>query len=82
MNRMIKSSLLLLLVSNGALASEYLLNNNNISISFDDTNSAVLIKDKLSQSKLAPKELFFLTLPNEDVIHAADFKNQKCQPKR
>lgn len=81
MNRMIKSSLLLLLVSNGALASEYLLNNNNISISFDDTHSAVLIKDKLSQSKLAPKELFFLTLPNEDVIHAADFKIKNVSQK-
>lgn len=55
MNRMIKSSLLFLLVSNGAFASEYLLNNNNISLSFDDTHSAVLIKDKLSQSKLTQR---------------------------
>ena len=81
MNRMIKSSLLLLLVSNGAFASEYLLNNNNISLSFDDTHSAVLIKDKLSQSKLAPKELFFLTLPNEDVIHTTDFKIKSVSQK-
>ncbi len=81
MKRIIKSSVLLLLVSNGAFASEYLLNNNNISISFDDTNSAVVVKDKLSPSKLAPKELFFLTLPNEDVIHAADFKIKNISQK-
>ncbi|WP_145576692.1 enterotoxin YacT [Yersinia alsatica] len=74
MKKIIPSSLLLLLVSNGAFAAEYLLNNDKLSLSFDDKNSAVVVKDKLSDHKLAPVELFFLTLPNEDVIHAADFK--------
>ncbi|CNH87195.1 Uncharacterised protein [Yersinia frederiksenii] len=74
MKKIIPSSLLLLLVSNGAFAAEYLLNNDKLSLSFDDKNSAVVVKDKPSDHKLAPVELFFLTLPNEDVIHAADFK--------
>lgn len=74
MKTMIKSSLLLLLVSQGAFAAEYLLNNENISLSFDDTNSAVVVKDTLSEHQLAPQELFFLTLPNEEVIHTTDFK--------
>ncbi|CNI19947.1 Uncharacterised protein [Yersinia frederiksenii] len=74
MKKIIPSSLLLLLVSNGAFAAEYLLNNDKLSLSFDDKNSAVVVKDKLSDHKLAPVELFFLTLPNEDVIHAANFK--------
>ncbi|WP_145511109.1 alpha-amylase family protein [Yersinia kristensenii] len=74
MKTILKSSLLLLLVSNAAFSAEYLLNNDKISISFDDTNSAVVVKDKISDHKLAPLELFFLTLPNEDIIRAADFK--------
>ncbi|CNG36401.1 enterotoxin YacT [Yersinia frederiksenii] len=73
MQKIIPSSLLLLLMSHGAFAAEYLLNNDKLSLSFDDKNSAVVVKDKLSDHKLAPVELFFLTLPNEDVIHAADF---------
>lgn len=81
MKRIIKSSLLLLLVSNGALASQYLLNNDNISLSFDDANSAVLVKDRLSEHKLAPIELFFLTLPDEKVIHASDFKIKNVSQK-
>ncbi|STQ44440.1 Uncharacterised protein [Ewingella americana] len=65
MKTLIKSSLLLLLISNGALASEYQLNNDNLAFSFDDTHSAVVLKDKLSAHQLAPIELFFLTLPDE-----------------
>ncbi|MFL4555463.1 enterotoxin [Yersinia kristensenii] len=74
MKTILKSSLLLLLVSNAAFSAEYLLNNDKISISFDDTNSAMVVKDKISDHKLAPLELFFLTLPNEDIIRATDFK--------
>ena len=81
MRTIIKSSLLLLLMSNAAFASEYLLNNNKIALSFDDANSAVVIKDKLSGRMLAPVELFFLTLPNEEVIHAADFKIKNVSQK-
>ncbi|AVX36769.1 MULTISPECIES: enterotoxin [Yersinia] len=81
MKIMIKSSLLLLLVSHGALASEYLLNNDKIALSFNDANSAVVIQDKISNHKLAPVELFFLTLPNEEVIHAADFKIKNVSQK-
>lgn len=73
MKTLIKSSLLLLLASNGALAASYQLGNDHLAIKFDDASSAVVIKDKLSDHKLAPVELFFLTLPNEDVIHATDF---------
>jgi hypothetical protein len=32
------------------------------------------LKDVKSQHQLSPEELFFLTLPDETVIHAADFK--------
>jgi len=81
MKTLIKSSLLLLLISNGALASEYQLNNDNLAFSFDDTHSAVVLKDKLSGHQLAPIELFFLTLPDEKVIHAADFKIKSVQKK-
>lgn len=73
MKTLIKSSLLLLLASNGALAASYQLGNDNLAIKFDGASSAVVIKDKRSDHKLAPVELFFLTLPNEDVIHATDF---------
>ncbi|MRT06281.1 alpha-amylase family protein [Ewingella americana] len=81
MKILIKSSLLLLLISNGAFASEYQLNNDKLAFSFDDTHSAVVLKDKLSGHQLAPIELFFLTLPDEKVIHAADFKIKSVQKK-
>jgi hypothetical protein len=73
MKTLIKSSLLLLLVSNGAFAAGYQLANDKLAITFDDARSSVLIKDKLSDHRLAPIELFFLTLPDEKVIHTADF---------
>lgn len=73
MKTIIKSSLLLLLASNGAFAASYQLGNDNLAITFDDVHLSVVIKDKLSDHKLIPVELFFLTLPNEDVIHTADF---------
>lgn len=79
MKTMIKSSLLFLLVSHAAFAAQHQLNNDNIAISFDDSNSAVVVKDKHSDHQLAPNELFFLTLPDESVIHAADFKIKHVQ---
>ncbi|PVZ87392.1 enterotoxin [Serratia sp. S1B] len=81
MKPVIKSALSLLLVSNVSFAAQYQLNNDNIAISFNDSNAAVLVKDKGSSHKLAPKELFFLTLPNDQVIHAADFKIKNVHQK-
>ncbi|WP_395489701.1 enterotoxin [Cedecea davisae] len=81
MKTIIKSSLLLLLMSNAALAAQYQLDNNNLAITFDDANSAAVVKDKLSGHKLAPVELFFMTLPDEKVIHTADFKIKNVSKK-
>ena len=74
MKTIIKSSLLLMFMSSAALAAQYQLENANLAVSFDDSGSAVVVKDRLSDHKLAPVELFFLTLPDEKVIHTADFK--------
>lgn len=74
MKNVFKISLLALLVSNGAFAANYTLNNDNIAISFDDAKSEAVIKDTHTQRQLSPQSLFFLTLPDETVIKAADFK--------
>ncbi|SQA97816.1 Uncharacterised protein [Cedecea neteri] len=64
----------MMFMSNAVLAAQYQLENTNLAVSFDDSGSAVVVKDRLSDHKLAPVELFFLTLPDEKVIHTADFK--------
>ncbi|NWC65784.1 enterotoxin [Cedecea sp. P7760] len=74
MKTIIKSSLLMMLLSHVAMAAQYQLENDNLAVSFDDSGSAAVIKDRLSDHKLAPIELFFLTLPDEKVLHTADFK--------
>ncbi|MCS2166046.1 enterotoxin [Scandinavium manionii] len=74
MKKVLTVSLLALLVSNAACAANYALKNDNLSVSFDDANSALVIKDARSSHQLSPQELFFLTLPDESVIHTADFK--------
>ncbi|HIC1790450.1 TPA: enterotoxin [Escherichia coli] len=74
MKNVFKISILTLLVSNGAFAAHYALNNDNIAISFDDAKSEAVIKDTHTQRQLSPQSLFFLTLPDETVIKAADFK--------
>lgn len=74
MKKVLKISLLTLFISNSALATNYALNNDNFSVSFDDVNSALVLKDTGSSHQLSPQELFFLTLPDETVIHTADFK--------
>ncbi|MFU0967677.1 enterotoxin [Kluyvera ascorbata] len=74
MKNVFKISILALLVSNGALAADYTLTNDNIAISFDDAKSEAIIKDVHTQRQLSPQSLFFLTLPDETVIKAADFK--------
>ncbi|WP_052284375.1 enterotoxin [Kluyvera genomosp. 1] len=74
MKNVFKISILALLVSNGAFAANYALNNDNIAISFDDAKSEAVIKDTHTQRQLSPQSLFFLTLPDETVIKAADFK--------
>ena len=74
MKNVFKISILALLVSNGALAADYTLTNDNIAISFDDAKSEAIIKDVHTQRQLSPQSLFFLTLPDESVIKAADFK--------
>ncbi|KAF1369840.1 enterotoxin [Yokenella regensburgei] len=74
MKKVLNVSLLALLVSNSAFAANYALNNENMAITFDDAISATVIKDTRANHQLSPQELFFLTLPDEKVIHAADFK--------
>ncbi|MGK0702764.1 enterotoxin [Yokenella regensburgei] len=74
MKKVLNVSLLALLVSNSAFAANYALNNENMAITFDDANSATVIKDTRANHQLSPQGLFFLTLPDEKVIHAADFK--------
>jgi hypothetical protein len=78
-NILFNMALLTVLISNCAYASTYGLNNNNISISFDDETSIFIVKDELSNHKMVPEELFFLTLPNEDKIHSKDFKVAKVE---
>lgn len=74
MKKVLNVSLLALMVSNSVFAANYSLNNDNMVITFDDTNSTTVIKDTRANHQLSPQELFFLTLPDEKVIHAADFK--------
>ena len=73
MKKVLTLSLLALFVSHGALAASYVLNNDNIALSFDDANSTVVVKDNKANHPLTPQELFFLTLPDETKIHTADF---------
>lgn len=74
MKKVLTLSMLALFVSHGALAANYALDNDNIALSFDDSSSAVVVKDKNTHHQLSPQELFFLTLPDETKIHTADFK--------
>ena len=43
MKKVLTLSLLALFVSHGALATNYVLNNDNIALSFDDANSTVVV---------------------------------------
>jgi hypothetical protein len=74
MKKALNVSLLALFISQSAFAANYALNNDNMAFSFDDASSAVVVKDTHSGHQLSPQEPFFLTLPDETVIHAADFK--------
>lgn len=67
------AALLTAVMSTGSIAAQYQLNNDNIALSFDDGSQKTAVADTLSHRRLAPSELFFLTLPDEKVIHAADF---------
>ena len=69
MKKVLTLSLLALCVSHGAAAANYALNNDNIALLFDDTNSTVVVKDNKANHPLTPQELFFLTLPDESKIH-------------
>lgn len=73
MKKVLTLSLLALFVSQGALATNYVLNNDNIALSFDDANSTVVVKDNKANHPLTPQELFFLTLPDETKIHNRGF---------
>ena len=64
MNKALNISLLTLFISHSALAANYTLNNDNMAFSFDDANSAVVVKDTHSSHQLSPQEPFFLTLPD------------------
>lgn len=81
MKKVLTVSLLALTVSHSALAANYALNNDRIALSFDDANAAAMVKNIRSGQALSPQELFFLTLPDETKIHAADFKIQQVEKK-
>lgn len=81
MKKALSVSLLALAISNGAYAASHTLNNQNIALSFDDAHSVLTLKDSHSDHQLTPQQLFFLTLPDESVIHAADFKIKKIEKK-
>ncbi|EPT2443192.1 enterotoxin, partial [Klebsiella aerogenes] len=74
MKKALTVSLLALLISQGAAAAEYTLNNASMALSFNDADSSAKVKDEKSAHQLSPQELFFLTLPDETIIHTADFK--------
>lgn len=73
MKKVLTLSLLALCVSHSAVAANYTFNNDNIALSFDDTNSTIVLKDRRTNHPITPQELFFLTLPDETKIHTADF---------
>ena len=81
MKKALNVSLLALFMSPGAFAANYALNNDNMAFSFDDASSAVVVKDTHSGHQLSPQEPFFLTLPDETVIHTADFKISRVEKK-
>ncbi|MFK3707672.1 enterotoxin [Klebsiella sp. NPDC088457] len=81
MNKALNISLLALFISHSAFAADYALNNDNMAFSFDDASSAVVVKDTRSSHQLSPQEPFFLTLPDETVIHTADFKIKQVEKK-
>ncbi len=68
------AALLAALISAAGHAAQYQLSNDGIAFTFDDASKKLSIKDAGSGHLLSPKEPFFLTLPDEKVIHAADFK--------
>lgn len=59
MKKTLKVSLLALFISNGAFATQYALNSEYLAVSFNDANSAMVLKDVKSQHQLSPEELFF-----------------------
>ena len=81
MKKALNVSLLALFISQSAFAANYALNNDNMAFSFDDASSAVVVKDTHSGHQLSPQEPFFLTLPDETVIHTADFKISHVEKK-
>jgi hypothetical protein len=62
-NILFNMALLTVLISNCAYASTYGLNNNNISISFDDETSIFIVKDELSNHKMIKSTARILKLP-------------------
>lgn len=66
--------MLFLLVSTSAGAASYSIHNSNVGISFDSTTSKLIVSDEISKKQISPEELFFLTLPDDSIIHSTDFK--------
>lgn len=81
MNKALNVSLLTLFISHSTFAANYALNNDKMAFSFDDAGSALVVKDTHSSHQLSPQEPFFLTLPDESVIHTADFKIKQVEKK-
>lgn len=59
MKKALTVSLLALLISQGAAAAEYTLNNASMALSFNDADSSAKVKDEKSAHQLSPQELFF-----------------------
>ncbi|MGM3176089.1 enterotoxin [Dickeya lacustris] len=81
MKNVMTLSLLALLISQYASAANHSLNNERMAISFDDVSAITTIKDIQSRRQLSPQELFFLTLADEKVLHAADFTIRQVEKK-
>lgn len=73
MNKVQAAAALLAAVAAAGHAAQHRLSNDGITLSFDDASSKISVKEAAGSRLLSPKEPFFLTLPDEKVIHAADF---------
>ena len=82
MKKALNVSLLTLFISHSTFAANYALNNDKMAFSFDDAGSALVVKDTHSSHQLSPQEPFFLTLPDESVIHTLTSKLNRLRKKR
>ncbi|TXZ75239.1 hypothetical protein FXE51_09965 [Vibrio mimicus] len=80
MKSKIKKSLAItamIILTGNAYALPFEIKNDNMSRNFDNSVIAAKIVDINANNEMTLDELFFLTLPNEEIIHMADFKLDK-----